>query len=93
MRRRVGRMETRQMAATLGKLAVAGALLAAVCLWAQRSVLDGFYHFGLARRCLSLFGTIGVAAAVFFAVCYGSCGWRKCRRRSGLFTRRLRRRA
>ena len=70
MRRRVGQLETRLMAVTLAKLTVAGGLLGGVCLGAQSVVLGGFYHFGLARRCISLFGTIGVAAVVFFGACY-----------------------
>ncbi len=91
MRRRVGQLETRLMAATLAKLTVAGALLAAVCLLSQRYVMADFYHFNLARRCGSLFGTIGAGALVFFGACY-LLRLEEMQEAVGLFARRFRRR-
>jgi putative peptidoglycan lipid II flippase len=70
MHRRTGRLDTRQMFSMLGKMAVAGAGLAGVCLLGQRFLLEGFSHFGLAWKLVSLLGVIGAAAAVFFAMCY-----------------------
>ena len=91
MRRRVGAMEARLMASTLGKLAVAGALLAATCLLAQRYAMGDFYHFGLAHRCASLLGTIVAGAAVFFGACY-LLRLDEMQEAVGLFARRFRRR-
>ena len=55
MQRRMGRLETRQMARTLGKLAVAGALLALVCLAGQHYAMPDFFHLGVADKCLEPF--------------------------------------
>jgi putative peptidoglycan lipid II flippase len=70
MRRRTGRLETGHLFSMLARLAVAGAMLAAVCLLGQRYLLDGFGQFTLPWKCITLFGVIGMAAAVFFAACY-----------------------
>ncbi len=90
MQRRMGGMETRRMAFTLAKLAVAGAVLAAVCLAGQRYAMGDFYHLGLARKCLSLFGVIGVGAAAFFAACY-VFRLDEMQEAVGIFARRFRR--
>ncbi|MEY2572628.1 MAG: putative peptidoglycan lipid flippase [Verrucomicrobiota bacterium] len=69
MRRYIGRLETGVMLRTLGKLFLAGALLAGVCLLAQ------YFHFvsadwNLWRKAGGLTVTIGVGAAVFFGAAY-----------------------
>ena len=70
MHRHVERLETRQMAATLAKLAVAGAALGAVCWAALRWVLPVAAHAGVVGKAGALFAAIGVAGAVFFAVAF-----------------------
>ena len=70
MHRHVKRLETRQMAATLAKLAAAGAALGAVCWAALRWVLPVAAHAGLLGKAMALFAAIGVAGAVFFAVAF-----------------------
>jgi putative peptidoglycan lipid II flippase len=70
MRRLTGKLETQVMILTLARLAVAAALLAAVCLLGRHYFMGGFYHFTLGHRSLSLLGTIGAGGAVFFAACY-----------------------
>ena len=70
MHRHVERLETRQMAATLAKLAVAGAALGAVCWAALRWVLPVAAHAGVVGKAGALFTAIGVAGAVFFGVAF-----------------------
>ena len=91
MQRRMGGMETRQLAFTLGKLAVAGALLALVCLAGQRYVMGDFFHLGLARKCVTLFGVIGAGALAFFAACH-VLRLEEMQEAVGIFARRFRRR-
>ena len=90
MQRRMGRLETRQMASTLGKLAVAGALLALVCLVGERYAMPDFYHLGFGHKCVALFGVIGAGAVVFFAACY-ALRLEEMQEAVGIFGRRLRR--
>jgi putative peptidoglycan lipid II flippase len=68
MHRQVQRLETKQMVATLAKLAVAGGVLALVCWAGQQWVLAGWAHQGFILRALLLFATIGVAGGAFFTV-------------------------
>jgi putative peptidoglycan lipid II flippase len=68
MHRQVRRLETRQMAVTLAKLAVAGAALALVCWRAQSWMMEHWQHFGIVIRAGLLATVIAVAAAVFFGV-------------------------
>ncbi len=70
MHRQVHRLETRQMTATLAKLAVAGAALAAVCWAALHWALPLAAGTVLPVRAGALLATIAVAGAVFFAVAY-----------------------
>ncbi len=70
MHRHVQRLETRQMAATLAKLTVAGAALGAVCWAAMRWALPAAAHAVLVVKAAALFTTIGVAGAAFFAVAF-----------------------
>ena len=91
MQRRLGHLETRHMARTLGKLALASALLALVCLAGQHYAMRDFFHVGVARKCLTLFGVIGAGALAFFAACH-ALRLEEMREAVGLFARRLRRR-
>ena len=70
MHRRLGRLESRQMAATLAKLAVAGAALAATCLLGRRTLLDGFDYFSFPEKAGGLFSVIFAGGVAFFAVSY-----------------------
>jgi putative peptidoglycan lipid II flippase len=67
MHRETKRLETRQMAVTLAKLAVAGIALAAVCWLAQTRVFVHSADFGFLIRALALGVTITVAAVAFFS--------------------------
>ena len=70
MHRQVTRLETRQMTATLAKLAVAGIALAGVCWAAMQWVLPLAAQAILVVKAGALFATIAVAGAVFFAVAF-----------------------
>jgi len=70
MRKQVKRLETKQMIVTLGKLAVAGGILALVCWAGNHWVLAGWSHQGFLVRVALLFVTISAAATVFFAVAF-----------------------
>ncbi|HEY3600927.1 MAG TPA: murein biosynthesis integral membrane protein MurJ [Chthoniobacterales bacterium] len=70
MRRHTGRLETGTMLATLGKLAVAGAVLAAICWAAQHFFFPRPTRGGELRLIGELLVTIGMAAGAFFAVAY-----------------------
>lgn len=70
MHRRAGGVEVAGLAWTLGRLAVAGSLLAGVCAGGQRWVLPGFGALTLAGQSLRLFGVIAAAGAVFFGASY-----------------------
>jgi peptidoglycan biosynthesis protein MviN/MurJ (putative lipid II flippase) len=70
MRRHTGRLETGAMLATLGKIALAGAVLAAVCVIAQRFLLPATTHGFDLKLIGGLLLTIALGAGVFFAVAY-----------------------
>lgn len=70
MHRATGKLETREMLTTVAKIAVAGAVLAAVCLAAQHWILAGWTEFRLPLRIASLLGVIAVAGAAFFATAF-----------------------
>lgn len=90
MRRRVGSLETKLLTASLGKIAVASALLAVVCLLGQRYLLHDFYHFTVVWRFITLFGVIAAGAGTFFAACY-ALHLDEMREAVGIFAKRLRR--
>ncbi len=70
MRQRTGTLETRQLAWTMGKLACAGAVLAAVCLLGNRFILNGFDYFSLPEKAGGLFSVIVAGGVAFFGVSY-----------------------
>ena len=68
MRRHTGRLETGAMLATLGKIALAGAVLAVVCLAAQRFLLLPATHGW--KLIFEVLLTIAVGAGAFFGTAY-----------------------
>ena len=70
MLRRTQTLESRLLAVTLGKLAVAGGALAAVCVLGNRVLLGGFDYFSFVEKASGLFCVIVLAAGTFFAVSY-----------------------
>ena len=91
MRRRVGDLESRNLLVMMGKLALAGGLLAGTCLLGQWVLLGGFDHFRLFEKLFGLLTVIAVAAGVFFAACY-FLRFEEMRDAVGIVARRLRRR-
>lgn len=67
MHKQVHRLETKHMIATLAKLALAGAVLAAVCWAAMRWPMAGWKTMSFVVRTLLLGTTIAVAGGAFFA--------------------------
>jgi len=66
MHRETKLLGTKLMLASLFKMLIAGALLAAVCWSAQHWLFIGWPRLGLKLRVLYLFATIAVGAVVFF---------------------------
>ncbi len=69
MRRHAGRLETGAMFKVLGKLLLAGALLAGVCVLAQRFFFEGG-ELPEWKKIVDLTITIAVGAGVFFGAAY-----------------------
>ena len=67
MWRETGVLESGLMAKTLGKLAVAGALLGLVCWAGEHWLLADWARLGFPLQCAYLFAVIAVGGAVFFA--------------------------
>ena len=70
MRRHTGRLETGTMLATLGKIALAGAVLAAICLFAQHFFFPKPTKGGELRLIAEVMLTIAVGAGAFFGCAY-----------------------
>jgi hypothetical protein len=70
MRHHTGRLETGTMLATLGKIFVAGAVLAAVCLVSQRFLLPSPAHASQWKLIVEMLFTIVVGAGSFFGAAY-----------------------
>jgi putative peptidoglycan lipid II flippase len=70
MRHHTGRLETGTMLTTLGKITVAGAVLAAVCLVSQRFLLPTPTHESQWKLIVEVLLTIAVGAGSFFGVAY-----------------------
>src|SRR5438105_9449611 len=68
MRRHTRRLETRQMLIGLGKICLAGALLALICWAANYWWLDAWASLRFFAKLAALLGTIVVSAAIFFGV-------------------------
>ena len=70
MRRHTRRLETRQMLIALGKICVAGALLALICWAANYLWLDAWSDMRFFQKLAILLVTIAVAGAGFFAAAF-----------------------
>ena len=70
MRRHTGRLETGVMLATLGKILLAGVVLALVCLAAQRFLFAPVTHGSQVKLIFEVFITIGLGAGAFFGTAY-----------------------
>src|SRR5450432_2401029 len=70
MRRHTGRLETGAMLKTLGKLALAGAVLGSVCFVAQRFFFPDITRMPEWKRIVALTVTIALAGAAFFGTAY-----------------------
>jgi putative peptidoglycan lipid II flippase len=70
MSRHIGGLETRRLLFTLAKIAVAGAVLALVCVASQHWWLADLAHMLFIPKLLAVTVTISLAAAMFFAVAY-----------------------
>ncbi|WP_051945626.1 murein biosynthesis integral membrane protein MurJ [Verrucomicrobium sp. BvORR106] len=68
MRKIAGRMQGRSLAINVGKLLIAVVCMAGVCWLGQVTILSDWRHQHTAMRLVSLFVTIGGAAAVYFGV-------------------------
>jgi putative peptidoglycan lipid II flippase len=66
MRRYTRRLETRQMLVDLGKICVAGVLLALVCWAANRLWLDAWESLRFLQKLCALLGTIAIGVITFF---------------------------
>jgi peptidoglycan biosynthesis protein MviN/MurJ (putative lipid II flippase) len=70
MRRYTGHLETGVMIKTLGKLLVAGALLAGICLLAQHFIFLSHAGNSMWRKLFGLLFTITIGSATFFGAAY-----------------------
>jgi putative peptidoglycan lipid II flippase len=70
MRRHIRRLETRQMLIGLGKMCVAGALLALVCWGANYWWLDAWADLRFFQKLIALFIAIACGAAAFFGAAF-----------------------
>lgn len=70
MARYLGRLETRFLIATLTRLAICGAVLALVCWAAQVWIFPDLPRMHFLPKLAGLFGTIFVAAGLFFTTAY-----------------------
>src|SRR5881296_3602576 len=70
MRRHTRRLETRQMLIALGKICVAGALLALICWAANYLWLDAWSGMRFSQKLAILLATIAVAGAAFFGAAF-----------------------
>jgi putative peptidoglycan lipid II flippase len=70
MSRHIGGLETRRLFFTLAKIAVAGAVLALVCVASQHWWLADLAHMLFIPKLLAVAVTISLAAALFFASAY-----------------------
>src|SRR5205823_10049398 len=70
MRRHTRRLETRQMLIGLGKICVAGALLALVCWAANHWWLDAWAHLRFPPKLCALLVAIAFGAAAFFGAAF-----------------------
>ncbi|MEO8044321.1 MAG: murein biosynthesis integral membrane protein MurJ [Spartobacteria bacterium] len=70
MHRHTGRLETGAMLATLGKIAIAGAVLAGVCLLSDHFFMGSGTRVSLWKLIVEMMVTIGVGALAFFGMAF-----------------------
>jgi putative peptidoglycan lipid II flippase len=70
MRHYTGRLETGTMLLTVGKLLIAGAVLAGICWLAWRSFFATHAHVSVWQNAIAIVITIVVGAATFFGTAY-----------------------
>src|SRR6478736_662923 len=70
MRRHTRRLETRQMLIALGKICIAGALLALICWTANYLWLDAWSDMRFLQKLAILLATIAFAGAAFFGAAF-----------------------
>jgi putative peptidoglycan lipid II flippase len=70
MRRHMRRLETRQTLVGLGKICLAGALLALICWAANYFWLDAWASLRFFQKLSALLATIACGAAAFFAAAF-----------------------
>ncbi len=90
MRGFIGDFGSAELLVLLGKLAIAGAVLAGICLAANHWLFQDLSHQPLLHRAVGLALTIGVAAAAYFAVAH-LLRIRECSDALGILSRRLKR--
>jgi putative peptidoglycan lipid II flippase len=90
MHRQLGGLESRRMLATLGKIALAAAGLAAVCAASSHWLLAGWATQSFWSKLISLLGTV-TAAALVFGGCGAALHIEEIDALLGAFRRRLRR--
>jgi putative peptidoglycan lipid II flippase len=70
MRRHTGRLETAALLATLGKIALSGTLLAAICFASQRYLLPLPTRASQLKLVVDVLLTIAIGASAFFGAAY-----------------------
>jgi putative peptidoglycan lipid II flippase len=70
MRRHTGRLETGALLATLGKIALAGAVLAAICFASQRYLLPLPTRVAQWKLAVDVLLTVALGAGAFFGTAY-----------------------
>src|SRR3989475_3144555 len=70
MRRHIRRLETRQMLTALGKISLAGALMALICWLANYWWLDAWASLPFFQKLAILLATIAFSAAAFFGAAF-----------------------
>ena len=68
MRKFANGLETKLLTSALARLAVAVAVMAAICLVAKMTVMSDWSHMGFVMRVVALGGSISVAGAAYFAL-------------------------
>ena len=89
MWRHTRRLETQQLISALGKICLAGLLLATICWLANHFYLDSWEQLRFLRKACALFATIIAGAAIFFGAAY-LLGLNEVRELVDLVRRRLR---
>jgi putative peptidoglycan lipid II flippase len=90
MHRQLGTLETRRMLVTLGKIALAGAALTAVCAASDRWLLEDWASAGFWWKTLMLFATVAAGGGIF-VLCAALLKVEELSALMAALTRRLRR--